>query len=182
MASQSQMIPATSPSFPSPAALTVAFPLQATSILSAPQDVVQLIMSWLSPCDLQNLRDATRAFREVVNGPHSNNIWRHAFRNVLFSVPLPSLPPPQITSLAFRGGPCQYCFAHTLALPYSFSLNLRFCSLVCQYLTLRTVPSAVKASPALPTKFPGLEHRTSLPVVLPYLEGSEGPHLRPSFS
>ncbi|KAJ6584680.1 hypothetical protein B0H19DRAFT_392858 [Mycena capillaripes] len=59
-----------------------------------------------------------------------------------------------------------------LALPYSFALNIRFCSLACEYFALRTVPSAVKAAPALPTPFPGLQHHSTLPTALPYLEGT----------
>ncbi|KAJ6512015.1 hypothetical protein C8R47DRAFT_1064689 [Mycena vitilis] len=145
------------------------------SILSLPDDGIQLILSWASPSDIQNLREAGRPFQQIIDGSLSSNIWRYAFQNVLFPLPLSStFLASQIATFAFRGGLCYTCRAHTFALPYSFSLNVRFCSLACEYATLRTVPPAVNDAPSLPTEFVGLEHHSTLPVGLPYLEGSQG--------
>ncbi|KAK7048107.1 hypothetical protein R3P38DRAFT_2764148 [Favolaschia claudopus] len=100
----------------------------------------------------------------IIDGGQSKNIWRLAFRNVLFSPPFGSAyMPSQIAALAFKGGECYACKKQTLAVPESFSLNVRFCSLFCkQYSTLAR----------------DVAHYQTLPFVMPYLEGTRGPAMR----
>ncbi|KAK7048142.1 hypothetical protein R3P38DRAFT_1852454 [Favolaschia claudopus] len=135
-------------------------------VLFVPQDVFQLILSWASPLDVLNLRGTCRAFCRIIDGGQSKNIWRLAFRNVLFSPPFGSAyMPSQIAALAFKGGECYACKKQTLAVPESFSLNVRFCSLFCkQYSTLAR----------------DVAHYQTLPFVMPYLEGTrDRPLYRP---
>ncbi|KAJ7465314.1 hypothetical protein FB451DRAFT_1403015 [Mycena latifolia] len=117
------------------------------SVMTVPQDILE----WASPQDIQKLRLAARVFRQVIDGPQSNSIWRSAFSNVLFRIP-PATPfsPSQIAGLVFSGGLCENCRRHTPAIPYSFTLQIRFCSLACEYATLGCIPPSLEKSPVLP--------------------------------
>ncbi|KAJ6492610.1 hypothetical protein DFH09DRAFT_1104718 [Mycena vulgaris] len=103
-------------------------------------------------------------------------IWRTAFRNVLFSVPRPTslthFPPSALAALLFSGGHCMTCLRKTKAVPYSFALGIRFCSMACEFATLLRVPPTPQKAGVLPNALPELEHRNTLPVPIAYLEGS----------
>ncbi|KAJ7505552.1 hypothetical protein B0H11DRAFT_2220977 [Mycena galericulata] len=157
-------------------AAVLAFSRKVPSLTNVPADVLQQIVSWASPCDLQNLRLVSRFLRAFIDNPQRTSIWREAFKNVMFTVALPTtLTTFKFSSLAqllFGGGKCMNCKRITLSVPYSFALEIRFCSMACELsCLLRTPPTPRKAS-ALPSALPELEHRNTLPVPLPYLEGS----------
>ncbi|KAK7048109.1 hypothetical protein R3P38DRAFT_3345288 [Favolaschia claudopus] len=76
-------------------------------VLSLSPDVLQLAMGSMSPSDLLTLRSTARLFQRVIDGPQSEYIWGHAFRNVKFEAPI-DVPysPLKIAALAFGGGEC----------------------------------------------------------------------------
>ncbi|KAF8208682.1 hypothetical protein K438DRAFT_282165 [Mycena galopus ATCC 62051] len=150
---------------PAPHVLSPSF-VSVPPILSVPQDVIHNILAWVSPPELQTLRSTAKIFQQTIDGAQGTNVWRHAFRNVCLppAVNTP-FPPSQIAALTFGGGPCYKCGEHARVLPYSFTLQIWFCSLACQYMKcLRS----------------DLQHHTTLPAHLPYLEGTaERPLYKP---
>ncbi|KAJ7075868.1 hypothetical protein B0H15DRAFT_865577 [Mycena belliarum] len=146
-------------------------------IMTAPPEVLHLIMDWASPHDVRVLRSTARIFRQVIDGPQTNSVWRSCFRNVLLELPTTSTQflPWQIADFMFARGRCtnwQHCGRQTTAVPYSFALKIRFCSLACQYITLRRIPPTPRDSPVMPEAFWALEHHSTVPVPMPYLEGT----------
>ncbi|KAJ7695702.1 hypothetical protein B0H17DRAFT_1055268 [Mycena rosella] len=144
------------------------------SLTTVPSDILQHVLSWASPSDLQALRVACRVLQAYIDSGFHN--WRAAFGNVKFSIPYPTslgaLRLSTVPSLLFGGGKCMTCRRHTKAIPYSFALNIRFCSLACEFTALLQIPPTPTKAPALPLTLPDLQHRNTLPVPLAYLEGS----------
>ncbi|KAJ7606382.1 hypothetical protein DFH06DRAFT_1486831 [Mycena polygramma] len=136
-----------------------------------PQDAVEEILARCGPSTLRNLRVVCRAFRACLDA--SPSIWRAARRNVLIDVALPPSGPREasLANLMFGVGPCFNCRRPTSVMPHSFSLGIRLCSYPCEYTTLKMKKSA-EPVPELPLQFPVLMHANTLPVALPYLEGS----------
>ncbi|KAJ7134352.1 hypothetical protein C8R44DRAFT_976966, partial [Mycena epipterygia] len=147
-----------------------------SSLLSVPVDVLYHILSWASPLDLQVLRLVCRRLQVYIDDPEHTTVWRTAFRNVMFDVPRPSplttFSYSTLPTLVFGGGKCMSCRRITPCVPYSFALGIRFCSMACEFNTLASIPSTPKKSPVLPSALPDLDHHTTLPAHLPYLEGS----------
>ncbi|KAJ7430626.1 hypothetical protein FB451DRAFT_1322972 [Mycena latifolia] len=149
--------------------------------MSIPLDILQHILSWASPCDLQALRLVCRTLQNYIDFDCSMGVWRAALRNILFPVPAPTLHAwfklSMLPALLFGGGKCMDCRRFTSTIPYSFALGIRFCSMACEFSALQRIPPTPKKAPSLPNALPGLEHRNTLPVPLPYLEGSSELHL-----
>ncbi|KAJ7695693.1 hypothetical protein B0H17DRAFT_1055235 [Mycena rosella] len=151
------------------------------SLTTVPSDILQHVFSWASPSDLQALHVVCRVLQAYIdNGFHN---WRAAFGNVKFSIPYPTLlgtlKLSTVPSLLFGAGKCMTCRRHTKSIPYSFALNIRFCSLACEFTALLQIPPTPKRAPALPIALPDLEHRNTLPAPLAYLEGSSDLRLYP---
>ncbi|KAJ7645603.1 hypothetical protein DFH06DRAFT_1425436 [Mycena polygramma] len=141
---------------------TVTSPLLTVSL-----DVLQHIFSWASPSDLQNVRLVCQFLHAYIDDPLHTSIWRTAFRNLSFDVPCPTTLTTfrysGLATLLFGGGKCLTCRRFTNSVPYSFALRIRFCSMACEFDALLRIPPTPKKAPALPN---------TLPVPLPYLEGS----------
>ncbi|KAJ7714183.1 hypothetical protein B0H16DRAFT_1702117 [Mycena metata] len=148
---------------------------QQSPVLAVHEDIIYTILAKVSPHDVLVLRETARVFRQTIDGLQSISVWQKAFTNVGFVFPNGTLPllPAQIAQIAFGGGACHDCGAFTLAVPHSFTLGIRFCSLVCEYVTLGKVPPSLSSAPSLPPLYPDLEAHNTLPWAIPYLEGTK---------
>ncbi|KAJ7430632.1 hypothetical protein FB451DRAFT_1322992 [Mycena latifolia] len=125
--------------------------------MSIPLDILQHILSWASPCDLQALRLVCRTLQNYID-------FDCSMANILFPVPAPTLHAwfklSMLPALLFGGGKCM---------------------MSCEFSALQRIPPTPKRHHLCRTlprnALPGLEHRNTLPVPLPYLEGSSELHL-----
>ncbi|KAK7021207.1 hypothetical protein R3P38DRAFT_1153401 [Favolaschia claudopus] len=128
-------------------------------ILALPLDAILSILSRASPMDILALRETCAAFRALIDSEEGNKIWRVAYKNVLFSPPFGGpYTPAQIAALTFKGGDCYTCRMRTPNIPESFSLNVRYCSHFCKYMS---------------SLLQDVQHYSTLPFALPYLEGTD---------
>ncbi|KAJ7936948.1 hypothetical protein B0H13DRAFT_2303271 [Mycena leptocephala] len=157
-------------------------------------DILLEVFSWASPKDLQAIRLVCKTFSRLLNA--NQYVWRLARANLDMGFALPAATAttePSLASYIFDPAPCMVCGVLTSALlPFSFSLQIRFCSSACAAYLVRVGPESIDQNKALLTTAPSLLYRApdvstlnpdmaAMFSALPYLEWSPQKRwLRPS--
>ncbi|KAJ7430625.1 hypothetical protein FB451DRAFT_471253 [Mycena latifolia] len=143
------------------------------SVLHLPQDVVaEMLSSHCGPATLRQLRLVSRPLRDFLD--ENPFIWRAARRRVLFDVPLPLTGPSEVAlaDLMFGNIKCFSCGELTNVMPHSFALKIKLCSPSCRYIILENGLELNDRASIIPPCEPRLTQCRTLPIALPYLEGS----------